>query len=42
MAFSAKHLPDKFYLEARLRVSLRDKILRKVISKFVTHHSLLN
>jgi ATP-dependent DNA helicase RecG len=35
MAFVAKHLPDKFYLEKDQRVSLRDKIFREVISNIL-------
>lgn len=37
MAFGAKHLLDKFYLEDGIRVSLRDKILREVIGNSLIH-----
>lgn len=35
MAFIAKHLPDKFYLEGDQRISLRDKIFREVIANYL-------
>lgn len=37
MQFSHKHLIDKFYLEGIQRVSLRDKIVREVISNILMH-----
>ena len=37
MAFGAKHLLDKFYLENGSRVSLRDKILREVVGNTLIH-----
>ena len=37
MAFGAKHLSDKFYLEDAVRVSLRDKILREAIGNSLVH-----
>lgn len=35
--FGQKHLPDKFHLEGRQRISLRDKILREMISNVLVH-----
>lgn len=37
MAFVAKHLPDKFYLEGDQRVSLRSKIFREVAANMIVH-----
>ena len=37
MAFGAKHLDDKFYLEGVQRVSIRGKILREVIGNILVH-----
>ncbi len=37
MAFVAKHLPDKFYMEGDQRVSLRAKIFREVIANLIVH-----
>jgi len=37
MAFGAKHLDDKFYLEGVQRVSVRGKILREVIANSLIH-----
>ncbi len=37
MAFGAKHLDDKFYLEGVQRVSIRGKILREVIGNSLVH-----
>jgi len=42
MAFISKHLPDKFYLEDDLRVSLRTKIFREVIANFIVHREYTN
>ena len=42
MAFVAKHLPDKFYLEGRQRVSLRTTIFREVIANIITHREYSN
>ncbi len=42
MDFIAKHLPDPFYLEDDLRVSLRNKIFREVISNTLIHREYLN
>ena len=37
MAFGQKHLDDKFFLEGVQRVSVRDKILREMISNLLIH-----
>ena len=37
MAFAARHLPDPFYMEAEIRISLRDKIFREVIANMLVH-----
>ena len=37
MAFAAKHLPDKFFLEGTVSISLRDKIAREIISNILIH-----
>jgi ATP-dependent DNA helicase RecG len=37
MAFVAKHLPDKFYLEGDQRVSLRTKIFREIVANLLVH-----
>jgi ATP-dependent DNA helicase RecG len=42
MDFVAKHLPDPFYLESRVRVSLRDKIFREIIANLLVHREYLN
>ncbi len=42
MAFMAKHLPDPFFLEGDVRVSLRDKIFREVVANFLVHREYLN
>ena len=42
MQFIAKHLNDKFYLEADQRVSLRDKIFREAISNLLIHREFSN
>lgn len=42
MAFFAKYLPDKFYMEGDLRVSLRDKLFREVVSNMLIHREYLN
>ncbi|MEC4271912.1 RNA-binding domain-containing protein [Adlercreutzia sp. R25] len=36
-AFCAKHLPDPFYLEGSLRVSVRDIVVREVVSNVLIH-----
>lgn len=42
MAFFAKHLPDKFYMEGDQRVSLRDKLFREIVSNVLIHREYLN
>jgi ATP-dependent DNA helicase RecG len=42
MAFVAKHLPDKFYLEGDQRVSLRTKIFREVVANLIVHREYTN
>lgn len=42
MAFIAKHLPDKFYLEKDQRVNVRDKIFREVIANTLIHREFSN
>lgn len=42
MAFIAKHLPDPFYLEGDMRLSLREKIFREVASNIIIHREYLN
>lgn len=37
MAFIAKHLPDPFYLDGDLRVSLREKIFREAVANVLVH-----
>jgi ATP-dependent DNA helicase RecG len=42
MAFVNKHLPDTFYLEGDIRISIRDKIFREVISNMLIHRDYGN
>jgi ATP-dependent DNA helicase RecG len=42
MNFIAKHLPDPFYLEGDIRISLREKIFREVISNLLIHREYLS
>lgn len=42
MAFVAKHLPDKFYMEGAQRVSLRTKIFREVVANLFAHREYTN
>ena len=42
MAFVAKHLPDKFFLEKNQRISLRDHIFREVAANLLIHREYLN
>ncbi|MFH1121927.1 MAG: RNA-binding domain-containing protein [Bacteroidota bacterium] len=42
MAFVAKHLPDKFYMEGDQRVSLRTKIFREVVANMIVHREYTN
>lgn len=41
-AFIVKHLHDPFYLEGDIRISLRDKIFREVISNILIHRDYAN
>ncbi len=42
MAFVAKHLPDKFFMENGRRISLRDNIFREIIVNLLIHREFLN
>lgn len=42
MAFTAKHLPDKFYMEGDQRISLRTKIFREVVANLIVHREYTN
>ena len=42
MAFIAKHLPDKFQMEADQRISIRDKLFREVIANTLIHREFIN
>ena len=42
MAFVEKHLPDPFFLEKDIRISLRDKIFREVVGNTLIHREYLN
>jgi len=42
LQFVAKHLNDKFYLEGKQRINLRDKIYREVISNLLIHREFSN
>lgn len=42
MAFVAKHLPDPFYLEGDIRISIRDIIFREVASNILIHREYMN
>ena len=42
LQFVAKHLNDKFYLEGKQRVNLRDKIYREAISNLLIHREFSN
>ncbi|MDO9515657.1 MAG: putative DNA binding domain-containing protein [Syntrophales bacterium] len=42
MAFVAKHLPDPFYLEGDMRISIRDAIFREVASNILIHREYTN
>ena len=42
MDFVAKHLPDPFYLEGALRVSLRSKIFREVVANLLVHREYMS
>ena len=42
MAFAEKHLPDPFYLEGDVRISLRDKIFREAVTNTLIHREYSN
>ncbi len=42
MDFIAKHLPDKFFLEGTIRISLRSKIFREVVANLLVHREFTN
>lgn len=42
MVFVAKHLPDPFYLEGDMRISIRDAIFREVASNILIHREYMN
>jgi ATP-dependent DNA helicase RecG len=42
MAFVAKHLPDPFYLEGTISISIRDAIFREVASNILIHREYTN
>ena len=42
MAFVAKHLPDKFYLQGDIRISLREKIFREIVANMLVHREYTN
>jgi len=42
MSFIEKHLPDPFYLEGDVRISLRSKIFREAISNLLIHREFSN
>jgi ATP-dependent DNA helicase RecG len=42
MAFIAKHLPDKFYLEGTTSISLRDRLFREVVSNLLINRAFSN
>ncbi|PIV53983.1 MAG: AAA family ATPase [Elusimicrobia bacterium CG_4_10_14_0_8_um_filter_37_32] len=37
MSFIEKHLPDPFYLEGVIRISLREKIFREIVANLLIH-----
>jgi len=42
MEFVAKHLPDNYFLEGTLRISLRDKIFHEIIANILVHREYTN
>jgi ATP-dependent DNA helicase RecG len=42
MAFIAKHLPDKFYLEGVHSTSLRNRLFREIVSNLIIHREFAN
>ncbi len=42
MAFVSKHLPDPFYLEGDMRISIREAIFREIASNILIHREFLS
>ena len=42
MAFAEKHLPDPFYMEGDMRISIRSHIFREIIVNSLIHREYLN
>ena len=42
ISFVKKHLPDPFFLEKDIRISLRDIIFREAVSNFIIHREFTN
>ncbi len=42
MAFVAKHLSDKFFLDGVVSISLRDHIFREIIANLLVHREFIN
>jgi ATP-dependent DNA helicase RecG len=42
MAFIAKHLPDRFYLDGVHSISLRDRLFREIVSNLLIHREFAN
>jgi len=42
LAFINKHLPDKFYLEGDMRISLRERIFREIVANMLIHREFTN
>jgi|SRR3989339_364896 len=42
MAFIGKNLPDKFYIENKQRINLRDHLFREVVSNILIHREFTN
>jgi ATP-dependent DNA helicase RecG len=42
MAFIAKHLPDKFYLEGVHSISLRNRLFREIVGNLIIHREFAN
>ena len=42
MEFVEKHLPDKFHLEGKTRISIRERIFREVVANLIVHREYTN
>ncbi len=42
MAFVAKHLPDRFFLQGGVRIDLRDTIFREIVANLIVHREYSN